>query len=178
MFEWEDVETKTEIEFVLKCIYEKIWNKKIVKIFDLYGNTFNWKQKENSHVCTDDDVYIMFEDNTCIIINLVNRSAAWIKYKKLSKNEKEEFSTINDMFTFENNNFNYDSIHEFKVNSFSHEYEKWISNGNTSSMITIPAGGDYFDKITIVLKNNIKIFIQAEDAMSDGYCDIWVDNDK
>ena len=43
-------------------------------------------------------------------------------------------------------------------------------------MITIPAGGDYFDKITIVLKNNIEICIQAEDAMSDGYCDIWVDN--
>ena len=94
MFEWEDVANKTEMEFVLKCIHEKIWNKKIVKIFDLYGNTFNWKKKENSYVCTDDDVYIMFEDNSCIIINLVNRSAAWIKYKKLSKKEKEEFNTI------------------------------------------------------------------------------------
>lgn len=46
MFEWEDVATKTEMEFVLKCIHEKIWNKKIVKIFDLYGNTFNWKKKK------------------------------------------------------------------------------------------------------------------------------------
>ena len=65
MFEWEDIGTKTETEFVLKCIFEKIWNKTIIKVFDLYGDIFDWNKKENSYVCTDDDVYIMFEDNTC-----------------------------------------------------------------------------------------------------------------
>lgn len=79
MFEWEDIGTKTETEFVLKCIFEKIWNKKIIKVFDIYGDIFDWNKKENSYVCTDDDVYIMFEDNTCLIIGLTDRSSAWIK---------------------------------------------------------------------------------------------------
>lgn len=175
MFEWGDIGTKTETEFVLKCIYEKIWNKKIIKVFDLYGDIFDWNKKDNSYVCTDDDVYIMFEDNTCLIIGLTDRSSAWIKYVILSKEELEKYNTINDMFKFNNVDFEYDSIIGFEVNSFSNEFDKWISNGNTSNMITIPAGGDYFDKIKIILKNNTKICLQAEDAISDGYCDIWIE---
>lgn len=117
----------------------------------------------------------MFEDNTCLIIGLTDRSSAWIKYVTLSKEEPEKYNTINDMFKFNNVDFEYDSIIGFEVNSFSKEFDKWISNGNTSNMITIPAGGDYFDKIKILLKNNTKICLQAEDAISDGYCDIWIE---
>lgn len=46
MFEWEDIGTKTETEFVLKCIFEKIWNKTIIKVFDLYGDIFDWNKKK------------------------------------------------------------------------------------------------------------------------------------
>lgn len=46
---------------------------------------------------------------------------------------------------------NYDRINDIQIGGFSDSYEKWISNGRVSSMITIPAGGDYFKSITFIL---------------------------
>ncbi len=45
-------------------------------------------------------------------------------------------------------------------------------------MITIPAGGDYFDQIDIILSNKYKICIVGEDAISDGYTDVWYEKNN
>lgn len=39
---------------------------------------------------------------------------------------------------------NYDKIRDIQIDGFNDSYEKWISNGSSSSMITISAGSDYF----------------------------------
>ena len=51
----------------------------------------------------------------------------------------------------------YDAIDDIQVNGFNSEYSKWIYDGRWNDIITIPAGGDYFNSIKIILKNGITI---------------------
>ena len=49
-------------------------------------------------------------------------------------------------------------VDDIQVNGFNSEYSKWIYDGRWNDIITIPAGGDYFNSIKIILKkwnNNI-----------------------
>ena len=59
---------------------------------------------------------------------------------------------------------------------FNNLYEKWISNGISSSMITIPADGDYFKSIKFILNNGIKIKMRPQDAEMDGYYDLIIED--
>lgn len=73
---------------------------------------------------------------------------------------------------------NYDRISDIQIDGFDCSYEKWISNGSISSMITIPAGGDYFKSIKFILNNGIKISICPQDAEMDGYYDLIIEDDN
>ena len=206
MYKWDNVQTKTEMEFVLKCIFEKMNSKKIKRIFDLEGG-FGEDLKEKTIVLSiDDEVYIEFEDEFCLIINLTQESDAFIEYRKLSNNEKNAFSKLqnSDKDFFNNHreihgwitkedgsrepspepyriidiNFKYDEIESFEVIGFNHSFEKWISKGEGLSEITIPEGGDYFNQINFILKNGSKICLAAEDAIFDGYADLWIEDES
>ena len=65
------------------------------------------------------------------------------------------------------------SIVDYELNKFTDEY---IINPSTDE--TRPVGGNYFKEIIFHLSNEKKICICAEDAESDGYCDIWMENNN
>ncbi len=73
----------------------------------------------------------------------------------------------------------YASIQQVRIHGFKHEFEKWVykggypNDGGSHELITIPAGGDYFDKIEFILSNEVHITVSGEPAMSDGYFDVW-----
>lgn len=110
----------------------------------------------------------------------------------ISKNEIDYLNGHHEIFSWdfdENNNRidesfrvkhvidisgQYDEIESFSVNEFHDEYDKWISNGSISSIIIIPAGGDYFNKLTIYLKNGIQIEMLLQNADDDGYYDLKI----
>jgi len=71
---------------------------------------------------------------------------------------------------------NYDKIRDIQIDGFNDSYEKWISDGSSSSMITIPAGGDYFKSIKFILNNGIKIKMRPQDAEMDGYYDLIIED--
>lgn len=71
---------------------------------------------------------------------------------------------------------NYDKIRNIQIDGFNDSYEKWISDGSSSSMITIPAGGDYFKSIKFILNNGIKIKMRSQDAEMDGYYDLIIED--
>lgn len=71
---------------------------------------------------------------------------------------------------------NYDKISDMQIEGFNYSYEKWISDGRSSSMITIPAGGDYFKSIQFILNNGIKINVCPQDAEMDGYYDLIIED--
>lgn len=204
MYKWDNVQTKTEMEFVLSCIKDKINSSKIKRIFDLEGG-YGEHIKENCvNVTLDDEVYIEFENNNCLIINLTQESDAYIEYRELTDDEKNRFSLLPDAskdlfnshheihdwdtkadgsrepskepYKTTNISLKYDEISSFEVIGFNHSFEKWISKGEGLTEIEIPAGGDYFNQINIVLKNGVTIYLAAEEAIFDGYADIWVDD--
>lgn len=173
MFDWKAIGTKTEMKFILDCIMKKIDGKRIIKIFEPYGLYLDSNKK---YISTDEKIYVIFDDNTCLIVDMKNIGSACISYVSTNDIDVENYHLINDMFKTENEELEYGSIIKFEVNGFNHEFDKWISNGNTSSMIRMPAGGDYFDKITMILDSGKKVCIKSEDAIMDGYCDIWMEN--
>lgn len=204
MYKWDNIQTKTEMEFVLKCIEEKMKSKKIKRIFDLEGG-FGEDLKDNMiSVSIDDEIYIQFEDDFCLIINLTQESNAFVEYRKLTENEKSLFLKLADSdkdffnshreihswITKEDGsrepsskpyriidiNLDYDELEKFEVIGFNTSFEKWISNGNGSSEITLPEGGDYFNQINFIMRNGTKICLAAEDAVFDGYADIWIED--
>lgn len=177
MYKWNNVQTKTEMEFVLKCIKEKIYSKRIKRIFDLDGS-FAENIKENYvNVTIDNEIYIEFENNYCLIINLTQESDADIEYRELTDDEKNRFSLLpdesKDLFNCHHEvhdwntnedggrepseepykvtdiSLKYDVVSSFEVVGFDHSFEKWISTGNGCTQIDIPAGGDYLSLIHI-----------------------------
>ena len=61
-------------------------------------------------------------------------------------------------------------ISDITLRKFSHEFEINASTGETR-----PDGGDYFSTIVCDMENGKILCIRAEDAMFDGYVDIWVE---
>lgn len=204
MYEWDDIETKTEAEFILNTLKEKIKSSKIVRIFSKDDGI---PEKQNNKIIysfLEYPLYILFDNGYCLIISFIYYSSLYIKYKKLKPEElKKYISNVNkqniDYFNnhheiygwdFDENGHRledsfrikhivdihgkYDEILKFQVNGFHTEYDKWISNGNTSSIITIPAGGDYFNSITIILKKGVEITICPQPAQDDGYYDLII----
>ena len=59
-------------------------------------------------------------------------------------------------------------IADVTVERFSEEFEINAATGETR-----PEGGDYFKKITVHLEDGRRFYICADDAISDGYIEIW-----
>ena len=118
---------------------------------------------------TDEPNYLIFDDDTVLIFNYNLFSMIDIKVSNLKDLSISEIKN--------KNNFDFDcydvSIVEYELNKFTDEY---IINPATDE--TRSAGGSYFKEIIFHLSNEKKICICAEDAESDGYCDIWMENNN
>lgn len=62
-------------------------------------------------------------------------------------------------------------VKDIRILRFNSEFEINSSTGETR-----PDGGDYFSELIIDLHNDIKLHIGAEDAIVDGYMDVWFEN--
>ena len=203
MFEWGSIQSKNEMEFVLDCILKEIKNRKAIKIFGL-GNEIAQANSSGVIGCTiDDELYIQFDNGKNLVINFTQQSDAFIEYRELTQEENERyeitekpdlFNCHHEIHTWEKDqnghptipskepfeiydiNLKYDLIIDYEIHGFNHSYDKWVSNGNTSYMITIPEGGDYFDRIDLIMKNGARICIYAEDAIFDGCANVWIED--
>ncbi len=118
----------------------------------------------------DTDIFIAFDNDTILKINYKFYSLMYIEYmwiQNLSLNDKE----------YNNENFYLDldvsnaRIEGFEIGRLVGEYEI-----NPSSGTVRPDNEDYFKKVTFKLSNGNNLCICAEDAISDGYCDIWIED--
>ncbi len=204
MYKWENIQTKTELEFVLSCLIELIKDKNIKRIFSTGFSSPEKRGGEIVYELQSEPLYILFEDNNCLIIDYYFYSVFYIEYRPLNDEElkmsidpssglkKDHFNSHHEIYGWDcdeegrkiDESFRvkkavdikgtYSPITGFKVEGFHHGYEKWISNGKTSSIVDIPAGGDYFKDVTIILENGIEIDICPEDAWADGYYDLFI----
>ena len=206
MCKWEDIQTKTELEFVFKIIKKKIGDSSIKKIFsfdDAIPRKNNNKIEYNTLV---KPLYIFFDNDYCLIIEFTNYSSIYLDYRKMTSEEiKQTIGSVSNKDVDYLNNYhrihgwdfddkrnriedsfrmkeiieihgNYDKIRDIQIDGFNDSYEKWISDGSSSSMITIPAGGDYFKSIKFILNNGIKIKMRPQDAEMDGYYDLIIED--
>lgn len=206
MCKWEDIQTKTELEFVFKIINEKIGDSCIKRIFS-FDDAIPRKNKNKIEYNTlEEPLYILFDNDYCLIIEFTNYSSIYLDYRKITLEEikqaienvsNRDIDYLNNYHRIHEWNFddnrnriedsfgmkeiieihgNYDKISDIQIDGFNDSYEKWISDGSSSSMITIPAGGDYFKSIKFILNNGIKIKMRPQDAEMDGYYDLIIED--
>lgn len=121
---------------------------------------------------TDQPNYLIFENNIVLIFDYNFFSMINIEitnFSDLSKSVKTAVKT-SDKFDFDCYN---ETIIDYELNRFSDEYII-----DPSSDEVRPNGGDYFKEIVFHLSNNKKLCICAQNGESDGYCDIWMENDN
>ena len=206
MCKWEDIQTKTELEFVFKIIKKKIGDSSIKKIFSFDDAIPRKNNNKIEYNTLEEPLYIFFDNDYCLIIEFTNYSSIYLDYRKMTSEEiKQTIGSVSNKDVDYLNNYhrihgwdfddkrnriedsfrmkeiieihgNYDKIRDIQIDGFNDSYEKWISDGSSSSMITIPAGGDYFKSIKFILNNGIKIKMRPQDAEMDGYYDLIIED--
>ena len=204
MLSWENIQTKTELEYVLNVLKEKIGNSKIKRVFSFEDTPPKKVDNVIELTSLSEPLHILFENDYCLIIEFYFYSEIYIEYRKMteeeqnmsisniSKNEIDYLNGHHEIYSwdFDENNKRidesfrvkhiidisgqYDEIELFSVNGFHSEYDKWISDSSSSDIITIPAGGDYFNALSINLKNGVQIEILPQTADDDGYYDLKI----
>lgn len=117
-----------------------------------------------NYLVFDDDIVLKFDYNWFSMIDIEVTNL-----KDLTASELEVIQT--------GENFDFDcygeTIIDYELNRFSDEYIIEPSSNKTR-----PDGGDYFKEIIFHLSNDKKICICPENAESDGYCNIWMENNN
>lgn len=206
MCKWEDIQTKTELKFIVDVLIEKTKNSNIERIFSFDDAIPRNNIDIIEYTTLEEPLYILFDNKYCLIIEFTNYSSINLVYRKITSDEiKQSIRNISNKNIDYLNNYheiygwdfddnrnriedsfkiktiteikgNYDRINDIQIDGFSDSYEKWISNGKVSSIITIPAGGDYFKSIAFILNNGIEISICPQPAEMDGYYDLIIKN--
>lgn len=206
MCKWEDIQTKTELEFVFEIIKEKIGDSSIKRIFSFDDAIPRKNNNKIEYNTLEEPLYILFDNDYCLIIEFTNYLSIYLDYRKITLEKiKQAIGRVSNKDIDYLNNYhrihgwdfddnrnriedsfetkeiieiqgNYDKISDIQIDGFNDSYEKWISNGSSSSIITIPAGGDYFKSIKFILNNGIKINMCPQDAEMDGYYDLIIED--
>ena len=147
-------------------------DKKIVKIISSSGLSWYERSEPRGKVYnTDAQNYIVFEDNTVLKFDYRWFSLIDIRLTEvecLHKNEQEWFVNSDMLLDLDYAN---STIIDYELNHFTDEYII-----NPSDDQTRPEGGDYFKEIIFHLDNEKKLCICPQNAETDGYCDIWMEN--
>ncbi len=199
MYKWENIQTKTEAEYIFESLKDKIIYHNVKRVFSMDALFPSKSGDEYTTGGCEHPLYILFDDDNCLIINFMFYSELYMEYRMITKEElgkinEKEIDYLNFEINFHewdyddsgkrldgshvkeiiNMNGKYDKLESVKVIGFNHEYWKWVNNGEGCGMVLIPAGGDYFDELIFTLKNGIEIHICPEDAEADGYQDIII----
>lgn len=165
-------EYKTFNEYI-KEVLEKIKDKKIKSFVSLSG--LYWTEQldfAEKVYDTDAENYLIFDDDTILKFNYNCFSMIYIELTNKGYLSKTEIEDLKDAENFEMDCYG-TTIVDYELNRFNDEYII-----EPSSDTVRPEGGDYFKEIIFHLSNRKKLCICAENAESDGYCNIWLENNN
>lgn len=171
-------------------ILSLLQHSKIKAIFALASPFWNHHRGFRTYR-TDEELYILFENDWCLIINYRFIDYLNVEFRKLTETEineykelliKDCFNTSNDMHDFRSNrtyetqtcNLEYDSIESFSLRSVIDDYNKWI--GDDLKLVSPTA--ETFDEIKFTMSNGKSFIICADDADVDGYVMFWSEDAK
>ncbi len=179
-----DFSKKSEAMKYFDSILENLKQLKITAI-----STFcpmSWNHQSGYRIySTDTNVYILFENESCLVIAYPFIDALDVEFRKitsLEKNhyklqEKDCFNTIDDIsdlytgkvYQMENCNLEYGSITSVSFRPVTKKYSKWI-DGDTAF---VSPTAETYDEIKFSMSNGKSFVICPDDAEADGYTLFW-----
>lgn len=165
-------------------IIENLKFSPIVKIFSDY-NSCPRNSNDVFH-SIDDTITILFSNHKALIIDYNNIDNLCVEYKEMSKDEIEKIvsKSCEDLFnradeiynpnTYRmtcrfNSMFEYDVLEKIEFKCINENYGIWDNN----EIIEKTPTENTFGEIILILKNGNEIHICPEDAIMDGYMDVW-----
>lgn len=165
-------EYKTFNEYIEEFV-SVVKNKKIKSFIPL--SALSWSENQDYALKvydTDETNYLIFEDGIVLKFDYSCFSMIDIELTNLNTLKDSELEELRNR-----NNFDFDcygvTITDYELNKFNDEYII-----NASSDTIRPEGGDYFKELIFHLSNGKKICICAENSESDGYCNIWMEDNN
>mgnify|MGYP000152895061 FL=1 len=117
MCKWEDIQTKTELKFIVDVLIEKIKNSNIERIFS-FDDAIPRKNIDIIEYTTlEEPLYILFDNKYCLVIEFINYSSINLDYRKITSDKiKQSIGNIS------NKNIDY-------LNNY-HEIYRWDFDEN------------------------------------------------
>ena len=150
---------------------------------DLIGKSINGYFNYGGHyTLTNDGPVVLWIGSKCIILNYFFLSDVVIDvvpYNDLENDPKISFIYFGEL---DESSYRYEMvldetfplynvpIKDITLDGFTEKFEVNAATGDTR-----PAGGDYFSTIRLIMADNRKLCLCAEDAESDGYIDTWIE---
>ena len=158
-----------EINEYLNFIINDDKDKQIKYIFS--NEVLSWRDTNHGkRYEISPEFFIVFDNDAVLKINYNFYSLMYIEYMWIQNLNINDKKYNNDEFKLDLDVVNA-RIESFKVEKFEKEYEI-----NPSSGTMRPEGGNYFKQIVLNLSNESNLCLCAQDAESDGYCDVWIEN--
>ena len=176
---------KSEANIFFGEILAKLKNIKIKSVFALTSPFWNTHKGYRSYD-SDTELYILFENDTCMVIEYYFVDSLEIELRPMTSEEQEKYSKtmIKDFFNSSNDicdhityekirnescTLDYDSVKNIKLKVVVDEYEKWIDGG----INFVKPTNETFDEIKIEMNNGKSFVICPDPASDDGYIHVW-----
>ena len=183
-----DFSKKSETIKYFNSIMQDLQQSKIKAIFSIAPMSWNHHRGYRTY-STDTEVYILLENEFCLVIDYRFIDALDIQFRKLTSleedaycklREKDFFNTVNDIHDFRTNkiyrtescNLEYSSIADVSLRSVTNDYSKWLEDG----IDFVSPTDETFDEIKFTMSNGKSFIICADDAEVDGYTLFWSEN--
>ena len=183
-----DFYKKSETIKYFNSIMQDLQQSKIKAIFSIAPMSWNHHRGYRTYN-TDTEVYILLENEFCLVIDYRFIDALDIQFRKLTSleedaycklREKDFFNTVNDIHDSRTNkiyrtetcNLEYSSIADVSLRSVTNDYSKWLEDG----IDFVAPTDETFDEIKFTMSNGKSFIICADDAEVDGYTLFWSEN--
>ena len=183
-----DFSKKSETIKYFNSIMQDLQQSKIKAIFSIAPMSWNHHRGYRTY-STDTEVYILLENEFCLVIDYRFIDALDFQFRKLTSleedaycklREKDFFNTVNDIHDFRTNkiyrtetcNLEYSSIADVSLRSVTNDYSKWLEDG----IDFVAPTDETFDEIKFTMSNGKSFIICADDAEVDGYTLFWSEN--
>ena len=179
-----DFSKKSEAKKYFDSILENLQQLKITAISTICPMSWNHHRGYRTY-STDTELYILFENEYCLVIRYRFIDALNVEFRKLTSLEKNHykiqkkdcFNTINDICDFrtgkvyqkENCNLEYGSITGVSFRSVTKVYSKWIDG----DIDFVSPTAETYDEIKFTMSNGKSFVICPDSAEADGYTLFW-----
>ena len=177
---------------VKKYLYDIIEKVKSVKVKAVFSICPAYHSNRDVRIYSDDcPIYILFENDDCLVIDYRFIDAFQAEFRKLTDEEQAQYEEsvvrdyfnctidIHDAYTNEVTRtetivLEYGSIERIVINHVINEYQKWIDG----DIDFVAPSDETFDKIKFIMSNGNSFTVCADEADVDGYMLTWSDEAK